>query len=181
MRSKDVLKNALRQFDGTIIVVSHDREFLDELIDKIYEFSDGRVREHIGGIYDFLRKRKMESLKELEQKQEVKQAAKPIASPEATTKDTDRQKLSYEERKEQDRHIRKAENAVASVEQQITDLDKVIADMEQTLADPSAHGIDLSDGSYFKKYEEAKRQVAELINKWEKLQHDLEKIRMRKK
>ena len=106
MRSKDVLKDALREFDGTVIVVSHDREFLDGLVDKVYEFGNQRVVEHLGGIYEFLEKKKMDSLRELERST---QAA-------SLTADTDVQptqnKLSYEARKEQSKAIKKVEKAM---------------------------------------------------------------------
>ena len=171
MRSKDVLKNALRLFDGTLIVVSHDREFLDGLVEKIYEFSDGTVREHIGGIYDFLRRRKLESLKELERKQ---------ISTEKAEKPNTTQKVTYEERKEMDRKIRKAENTISSIERKIDEHEKFIANTVAILADPTANGVDLSDGSYFQNYEEAKQELAELMGQWEKLQNELEQLNTEK-
>ncbi|WP_286156614.1 ABC-F family ATP-binding cassette domain-containing protein, partial [Parabacteroides goldsteinii] len=130
MRSKDVLKDALREFDGTVIVVSHDREFLDGLVDKVYEFGNQRVVEHLGGIYEFLEKKKMDSLRELERST---QAASLVA-------DTDVQptqnKLSYEARKEQSKAIKKVEKAVAEAENKITELENSIAAIEARLATP---------------------------------------------
>ena len=130
MRSKDVLKDALREFDGTVIVVSHDREFLDGLVDKVYEFGNQRVVEHLGGIYEFLEKKKMDNLRELERST---QAASLAA-------DTDVQptqnKLSYEARKEQSKAIKKVEKAVAEAENKITELENYIAAIEARLATP---------------------------------------------
>ena len=102
MRTKDVLKQAISDFDGTVIVVSHDREFLDGLVSKVYEFGGGKVREHLGGIYEFLQRKKMDSLRELEQKNPVKPvAAAPRIKTEPAEAPVSESKLSYEERKEQ--------------------------------------------------------------------------------
>ncbi|MCD7816518.1 MAG: ATP-binding cassette domain-containing protein, partial [Bacteroides sp.] len=113
MRSKDVLKEAIRDFDGTVIVVSHDREFLDGLVTKVYEFGGGVVKEHIGGIYDFLQKKKMESLQELQ----LTQSSAPVAKEESVP--VSENKLSYEAQKEQNRKIRKLEKQVAACEERI--------------------------------------------------------------
>ena len=110
MRSKDVLKDAIRDFDGTVIVVSHDREFLDGLVTKVYEFGGGVVKEHIGGIYDFLQKKKMESLQELQ----LTQSSAPVAKEEPVP--VSENKLSYEAQKELNRKARKLEKQVAACE-----------------------------------------------------------------
>lgn len=174
MRSKDVLKNALLNFDGTLIVVSHDREFLDGLVDKIYEFSDGKVREHIGGIYDFLRRRKLESLKELERKQVE-------ASKNIETKTVSDQKILWEERKEIDKQIRKVESRIAEVEKKISQLEKDIADMDNKLANPEQSGINLNDKAFFNSYELAKKQLAEMMGEWENLSFELEEFQEKRK
>ncbi|BDX38635.1 ABC transporter ATP-binding protein [Tenuifilaceae bacterium CYCD] len=174
MRSKDVLKSALLNFDGTLIVVSHDREFLDGLVDKIYEFSDGKVREHIGGIYDFLRRRKMESLKELERKQVE-------ASKNVETKTASDQKILWEERKEIDKQIRKVESRIAEVEKKISQFEKDIADMDNKLANPEQSGINLNDKAFFNSYELAKKQLAEMMGEWENLSFELEEFREKRK
>lgn len=101
MRSKDVLKDALREFDGTVIVVSHDREFLDGLVDKVYEFGNQRVIEHLGGIYEFLERKKMDSLRELER------TVQSASSSGETEDQSTQNKLSYEARKEQSKAIKK--------------------------------------------------------------------------
>ena len=112
MRTKDVLKEAIREFDGTVILVSHDRDFLDGLVTKVYEFGGGKVREHLGGIYDYLQKKDMESLDELHL-----QPARPNpAAPDAAPKETGEGRLTYEQQKEKARRVRKAEKAVAECE-----------------------------------------------------------------
>ena len=184
MRSKDVLKHALQRFDGTLILVSHDREFLDGLVDKIYEFSDGTVREHIGGIFEFLQRKRIDSLKALESKNKptaakasaTPAASKPVEAAPAKSASTSQQ--NREQRREYDRQARKLQNAIADVEQQITKLDEQIAQMDEALSNPAAHGIDLNDGEYFKRYEETKQQSTALINRWEALQHELELLKL---
>ena len=111
MRSKDVLKNALKEFDGTVIVVSHDREFLDGLVEKVYEFGNKRVVEHLGGIYDFLEKKKMASLQELEK------TSQSASSNVAADNQPSQNKLSYEARKEWSKAVKKLEKTVAEAEQ----------------------------------------------------------------
>ena len=109
MRSKDVLKEALKEFDGTVIVVSHDREFLDGLVDKVYEFGNKQVREHLGGIYDFLERKKLDNLKELERSS----AAVSASATDSDEAVTSQNKLSYEARKELNKSIKKAEKSIA--------------------------------------------------------------------
>ncbi|MGE0078918.1 MAG: ATP-binding cassette domain-containing protein [Bacteroidales bacterium] len=174
MRSKDVLKNALLNFDGTLIVVSHDREFLDGLVDKIYEFSDGTVREHIGGIYDFLRRRKLESLKELERKQQE-------VSKSLETKTSSDQKVLWEERKEIDKQIRKVESRVSEVEKKISQYEKEIADMDNKLANPEQSGVDLNDKSFFNGYESVKKQLVDMMSEWEMLSVELDELQEKRK
>ena len=130
MRSKDVLKDALREFDGTVIVVSHDREFLDGLVDKVYEFGNQRVIEHLGGIYEFLERKKMDSLRELER------TVQSASSSGETEDQSTQNKLSYEARKEQSKAIKKVEKSVAEAEKKITGLETSIAEIEAKLATP---------------------------------------------
>ena len=136
MRSKDVLKEAIREFDGTVIVVSHDREFLDGLVTKVYEFGGGVVKEHIGGIYDFLQKKKMENLNELQLSQSPTVSA---AKKEEPVQASDN-KLSYEAQKEQNKKIRKLEKQVADCETLIERLEKEVAELEERMAN-SRRGI----------------------------------------
>ena len=114
MRTKDVLKAAIRDFDGTVIVVSHDREFLDGLVTSVYEFGGGQVRHHIGGIYDFLQSRQIENLNEL-QKTQPQAAAAPAAA--AADESASAGKLSYEQQKAQARQRRKLGAGVSEAEQ----------------------------------------------------------------
>ena len=119
MRSKDVLKEAVKEFDGTVIVVSHDREFLDGLVTKVYEFGGGLVKEHIGGIYDFLQKKKMENLNELQFSQSPQTASSKKEEPAESES-----KLSYEAQKELNKKIRKLEKQVADCEVKIEKLEE---------------------------------------------------------
>ena len=166
MRSKDVLKDALREFDGTVIVVSHDREFLDGLVDKVYEFGNQRVVEHLGGIYEFLEKKKMDSLRELERST---QAASLAA-------DTDVQptqnKLSYEARKEQSKAIKKVEKAVAEAENKITELENSIAAIEARLVTPEG----ASDTSLYNDYSSLKKELSDTMDTWTELTMELEEL-----
>ena len=166
MRSKDVLKDALREFDGTVIVVSHDREFLDGLVDKVYEFGNQRVVEHLGGIYEFLEKKKMDSLRELERST---QAASLVA-------DTDVQptqnKLSYEARKEQSKAIKKVEKAVAEAENKITELENSIAAIEARLVTPEG----ASDTSLYNDYSSLKKELSDTMDTWTELTMELEEL-----
>ena len=164
MRSKDVLKDALREFDGTVIVVSHDREFMDGLVDKVYEFGNQRVVEHLGGIYDFLEKKKLDSLRELER---VAPAGKPEATDEAPPS---RGKLSYEARKEQGKALRKAEKAVADAEARIGELERAIADIEGQLATPEG----ASDASLYTRYSELKKDLSDAMDVWTERTMELE-------
>ena len=121
MRSKDILKSAIMKYDGTVVVVSHDREFLDGMVQKVYEFRDGGVKEYLGGIYYFLEKRKLESLQEIERrdapaKPAANPAAKSAAQPAANRDAAASGKLTYEQRKEQEKQLRKLRRAVETVE-----------------------------------------------------------------
>ena len=173
MRSKDILKNALLKYDGTLVVVSHDREFLDGLVDKVYEFRDGGVKEYLGGIWYFLEKRRVESMREIEARQ-------PAASAPAAAK-PEKKKVDYQQKKELERTIRKTQGAVAAVEQRITGLEAEVAEWDKRLADPAAHGIDLSDGSVFGEYNALKERLAYEVHEWEKLGYELELLEDRLK
>ena len=161
MRSKDILKSALQKYDGTVVVVSHDREFLDGLVDRIYEFRDGGVREYLGGIYYFLEKRKLESLSDIERKD------KPAAT--ATTKSNDIGKLSYEQRKEQERLVRKLRKAVESIEQELADVERQIAEYDARFAVATEYNAD-----DYAKYNTLKERYDHLMHEWEKASYELE-------
>ena len=196
MRSKDILKNALQKYNGTVIVVSHDREFLDGLVDKVYEFRDGRVKEHLGGIYDFLRDRQLESMRELDRANSSAAVAAQSSGPGTNPVPGNRSKgtagkspangatspakpaLSGKElytlKREADKQLRKAERDVEQAEEQIMALEKQIAGMDKQMADPAAHGIDLSDGTLYAQYNELKDQLSKLTYRWEELNIELE-------
>lgn len=167
MRSKEVLKEAIKAFDGTAIIVSHDREFLDGLVDKVYEFGNKKVREHLGGIYDFLEYKKMQSLSELE-------AKAPVAKSSAETDKTSESKLSYEARKELNRKIRKAEKEVADMEQQIEGIEAELAQMNQQLQQPEY----ASDSEFILKYQKRQRDLEHKMYEWELLSEELEGMRL---
>lgn len=168
MRSKDVLKEAIRDFDGTVIVVSHDREFLDGLVTKVYEFGGGVVKEHIGGIYDFLQKKKMESLNELQLSQSpATQSAKEVAAP------VSENKLSYEAQKEQNKKIRKLEKQVADCEDSISRLEQEIQAVEEQMATPEG----ASDMKLYERHQQLKQQVAKAEEEWETVLLELEELK----
>ncbi|MDQ1771290.1 ATP-binding cassette domain-containing protein [Labilibaculum sp. A4] len=162
MRSKDVLKEALNQFDGTVIVVSHDREFLNGLSSKVYEFTNKKIKEHLGGIYDFLQTKKMDSLKELEVKKAVS-----VVQADAAPSDN---KLNYLERKEMNKKISKMERAVSNSEDNIARFEEQIAQMEELLANPE----NMQDQSLFSRYEKAKKDLEKEMSDWENLNEELE-------
>jgi len=166
MRSKDVLKDAIKAFDGTVIVVSHDREFLDGLVTKVYEFGNKKVREHLGGIFEFLQYKKMDTLRELEVNNSLKVAN------ESKEKTVSENKLSYEARKEFNRKIRKAEKAVEEVEAFISKLEAEIAKMDEMLQLPEK----ASDNEYIMLYQKKQREMEQKIYEWEILSEELEQL-----
>ena len=162
MRTKDVLKEAILAFDGTVIVVSHDRDFLNGLVTKVYEFGGGLVREHIGGIYDFLQKKEIESLDAL-QSARMDSTGSPSASKVAATAQTSEGKLNYEERKEQAKIRRKAEKRVEQCEQRVMELEEKKADIEAQLATPEG----AADADLFSRYAEIQSQLKAAESEWE--------------
>ena len=178
MRTKDVLKQAIRDFNGTVIVVSHDREFLDGLVSKVYEFGGGRVREHLGGIYDFLESRKLESLRELEQRNPATAVTdKKVASPKAESAPAisaapEGSKLSYEEQKELARRLRKAEKEVADTEKRVADLEAQIASLEEKLSTPEG----AADTSLYEQHGQLKKQLDDAMWQWSEASETLEHL-----
>lgn len=165
MRSKDVLKNALKEFDGTVIVVSHDRDFLDGLVEKVYEFGNKRVTEHLGGIYDFLEKKKLQSLQELER---GTKEPKNSINEETPTQN----KLSYEARKEQNKLIKKLERTIADSEKKIEQIENAIKEIEQKLATPEG----ASDTSLYTQYANLKKELSEVMDQWTEQILELEEL-----
>lgn len=166
MKSKDVLKEAIKAFDGTVIVVSHDREFLNGLVTKVYEFGNKKVREHLGGIYEFLQYKKMDTLRELEISTSLRSAAV------AVDKSVSDNKLSYEARKELNKKIKKAERAVEEMEKLISKFEEEIAEMDRQLEKPEK----ASDNEYIQLYQRKKRELEQKVYEWELLSEELEEL-----
>ncbi|HBC29079.1 MAG TPA: glycosyl transferase family 2, partial [Prevotellaceae bacterium] len=168
MRSKDVLKAAIRDFDGTVILVSHDRDFLDGLVSKVYEFGGGQVREHLGGIYDFLRARQLDSLSSLNTS-----AAREMPSACKTAEEARPAKggaQSYEEQKAQQRRQKRLEKAVAEAEAQVTQLESAVSILEARMATQEGS----ADTSIYDRHARLKKQLAQAEAEWEKAVDELE-------
>ncbi len=179
MRSKDVLKEAINAFDGTAIVVSHDREFLDGLVTKVYEFGNKKVREHLGGIYEFLQHKKMDSLRELEAPQPPKGGvSKNIKTSDVITDEKMTQippsggKGAYEARKELNKKIRKAEKSVEDAENAVSLLETEIADMQNQLNNPEK----ASDADFIMLMQKKQRELEQKMYEWEILSEELEEL-----
>ena len=168
MRSKDVLKAAIRDFDGTVIVVSHDRDFLDGLVSKVYEFGEGKVREHLGGIYDFLQAKQLTSLTSLNTSASRETSTgQPAAEPAKPAKGGAQ---SYEEQKAQQRKQKRLEKAVAEAEEQVTQLEAAIRILEERMSTPEGS----ADTSLYDKHANLKKQLAEAESLWEQAVEELE-------
>ena len=165
MRSKDILKEALKEFDGTAIIVSHDREFLDGLVDKVYEFGNQRVKEHLGGIYEFLEKKKIETLRELERNFKPAQEKTDSQSVGITKENPSRKSdgnLTYEERKEQQRQIKRLEKTIADLENQIEKMEEETKRMEEILATPDG----ASNVNLLWEHAEIQKKISDTMNQW---------------
>ena len=173
MRSKDVLKEAIKEFDGTVIVVSHDREFLDGLVDKVYEFGGGKVREHLGGIYDFLQRKNIDSLQQLEKNTTLAQATGTAAASSSASAQPSEGKLSYEEQKAQAKALRKLEKAVEDAEKLIEKLETELADIEAKMSTPEG----AADMELCTKYGELKHKVDAAVEQWEQASEELEEAK----
>ena len=165
MRTKDVLKEAIQAFDGTVILVSHDRDFLDGLVTKVYEFGDGLVREHLGGIYDFLQKKKLQDLKSLEATP-TQSTANPATPQQAQGK------LSYEEQKEQARQLRKVEKEVKEKEEAISRIEATLQDLEQQMSTPEG----AIDAVLISQYASQQKELEQTMTDWEAAASRLEEI-----
>lgn len=158
MRSKDILKEALLEYDGTLVIVSHDREFLNGLTNKVFEFSNHKIKENIGGIYDFLRRKKIGSLRELE----IKRTESKTLQKKETSK-----KKEYIRRKEYEKKLRKLESKVRKLESEIEILEKEIAEMDKVLASPGKNADYYSDNDFFIEYKQFREKLALKIKEWE--------------
>ena len=171
MPSKDVLKEAIKAFDGTAIVVSHDREFLDGLVSKVYEFGGGKVTEHLGGIYDYLQAHNAATIDERLSSLSQTSGNKSVSSNEPQ-QEPSTGKLSYAEHKEQQKKIRKAERAVAESEEKISKMEARIKELDTLLCNPD-HA---SDMVLITEYTDIKKAIEEEEERWEKLSEELETI-----
>ena len=173
MRSKDVLKEALREFDGTVILVSHDRDFLDGLATKVYEFGGGLVKEHLGGIYDFLQKKQIENLNELQKSPAL--SASPTAGKNAADEPqaASAARLSYEEQKDLNKRIRKAEKRVAECEEGIEKTEAEIAALEAQMATPEG----AADLKLYEQHGALKKKLDEIMEAWEEASLEVEELK----
>jgi len=169
MRTKDILKDAIKDFNGTVIVVSHDRDFLDGLVEKVYEFGGGHVKEHLGGIYDFLAQKNMESLHELEKKEQLQQGIHAAKNIEQEVKQS---KLNYQEQKELNKKIKQAEKRVSELEQHVNDLENQINHIEQQLAQGGEVDPDI-----YNRHSQLNAELEQTMTQWEDAGEELEKIK----
>lgn len=169
MRTKDILKDAIKDFNGTVIVVSHDRDFLDGLVEKVYEFGGGHVKEHLGGIYDFLAQKNMESLHELEKKEQLQQGIHAAKNVEQEVKQS---KLNYQEQKELNKKIKQAEKRVSELEQHVNDLENQINCIEQQLAQGGEVDPDI-----YNRHSKLNAELEQTMTQWEDAGEELEKIK----
>jgi len=162
MRSKDILKEALKIYDGTLIIVSHDRDFLNELVDTVYEFTNKKIRQHKGGIFDFLRRKKVENMKEIERKIIVKQ--------EKVEEQISDNKQKYLDKKEQEKVLRKIRKQIEDSETRIANLENKIKQADIQLANSQS----IMDNSIFENYDNLKKELEKEMENWENLNSELE-------
>ena len=167
MQSKDVLKEAIRAFDGTAIIVSHDREFLDGLVTKVYEFGQGHVREHLGGIYDYLRAHNADSIHEALAAQPVVTQSKPVEQPQS------QQKISYAEHKEQQKRIRKAQKSVEECERKIATMETRLKELDALLMQPE----NAADMELVTEYTTTHQALEQANEQWMELSEQLESLK----
>ena len=174
MPSKDVLKQAIKDFDGTVIVVSHDREFLDGLVEKVYEFGGGKVRECLGGIYEFLEKKKLASLQELELSKSAPSAQTAQPAPVESSVDANKpeqRKLTYAEQRERDKMLRRAAKKVAEAEGAVSEAESALADIEAKIAAGSV------ENDIFNQHQAATRRVETAMSLWELACQELDELK----
>lgn len=171
MISKDILKNALLMFDGTLIVVSHDRDFLQGLTQKVFEFKDGAVKQHIGDVYAFLEKLKIRNFDELS----VKLQSKGSGKLQDQLSDN---KVQYEKRKAFDKELRKINSKIEKSEQEISKVETEIASIDNMLADPEKYKTVLNDATLYARYNDLKKTLGTLMSDWEKLHEEAENLKM---
>lgn len=166
MRTKDILKEAISAFDGTVVLVSHDRDFLNGLVDKVYEFANGYVREYLGGIYDFLEKKKIDNLQELERIEPSSKLNNNIADKQISAS-----KESYLEKKEKDRLLRSVKRKIEQIEDSISKLEDEIEKIEEKM------GLgDVSDVTIYDRHQELNKSLEQEMQKWEEASNELENL-----
>jgi ATP-binding cassette subfamily F protein 3 len=176
MPSKDVLKEAIKAFDGTAIIVSHDREFLDGLVTKVFEFGGGKVREHIGGIYDYLREHGTNETNRAYEANGTNRVNETNGANGAANRPCDPQPpatSSYAERKEQQKRLKRAEKSVEESEKKIAKMEQRLKELDNLLCDPK----NASDMMLVTEYTDIKRQLDEEIERWEQFSEELETIK----
>ena len=176
MKTKDILKQAIKDFNGTVIVVSHDREFLDGLVEKVYEFGGGKVKECLGGIYDFLEKKKLSSLADLELSKSTTKDFQTISNNNQSsnysisTSTQSHSKLSYAEQKEREKLIKRVKKSVVEAEAEISQIELLIEELENKIA----------TGEYtqdiFDEHAKMQKQLEDAMNHWELASIELEKL-----
>jgi ATP-binding cassette subfamily F protein 3 len=167
MHSKDVLKSALLQYTGTLVIVSHDRDFLQGLTNRVFEFRHGTIKEYLGDIYDFLEQRRMRTLSELEANQK-KVAAQSFEDP------VSQNKINWEKRKESEKEIRKIKSQIGKCESEIEQLETQLKVKEGMLGTPEKFQKQIRDGSLYTEYEDIKGALAREMKRWEELNYELE-------
>ncbi|MEN8156082.1 MAG: ABC-F family ATP-binding cassette domain-containing protein [Bacteroidota bacterium] len=199
MRSREILKNALQAFDGTLIVVSHDRAFMDGLVDKVFEFRNRKVKEHLGGIFDFLQRRRLSSLRDIEKKEKKSGKVQKVPKNQKVQKnqkvlknqDAERSRmggktshaepvkprLSYEERKVVEKKVRKISNRIKALEHEIGEIESELSRMDTMLMNPDQ----ITGMQVYEEYEQLKRRHDEAFSSWEKQTILLEKTETRRK
>ncbi len=178
MKTKDILKNAIKDFDGTVIVVSHDREFLDGLVEKVYEFGSGEVKECLGGIYEFLEKKKLASLAELErnikpekpQPSKAKEQPQPKQTPANQETEASKPRLSYAEQKERDKLVKRARRKVEEAEAEVSRLEKLVSDIEAELSAGS------TDADIYERHAATMKQLENAMSLWELASMEAEEL-----
>jgi ATP-binding cassette subfamily F protein 3 len=170
MKSKDILKKALLEFSGTLLVVSHDREFLDGLVNCVYEFRDKKIKQNLGGIYDFIQKKKIESLKELES---INKKTIIEEIPNQATNDDDQ--ISFAEKKEINKQITKLEKQINNIENDISSIEEEIETINIKISDPLN-----TDNSLYTEYEEYKARLEKMYSEWEQVHSELDNWRLKK-
>jgi ATP-binding cassette subfamily F protein 3 len=168
MHSKDILKSALLQYNGTLIIVSHDRDFLQGLTNRVFEFRDGRIREYLGDIYDYLDQRKIRELSDLERNSS--------ASKDTQQETVSASKISYEKKKESERDLRRIRNQIERSENEIERLENSVKILEGMLGEPQKHQDRIKDGSLYREYEELKSKLSAEMHLWENFHNELEKL-----